>query len=90
MEIGSCPLQSEDSVKVKSLSSDCLFYFSNLPAFILISDSRLLLLRPIRIYATHLLNEMLQKHVSITVLVSASDHVTLADIYSYLPLLLIL
>ena len=54
METGSCPVWSEDSVEVKSLSSGWLLYFSDLSSFTLISDSGFLLFRSIRICVTHI------------------------------------
>ena len=52
METGSCPLWSEDSVEVTGLSNGQFLYFSGLSAFTPISDSEVLLLRPIRIHTT--------------------------------------
>ena len=46
------PLWSEDLVEVKSLSNGWIFYFSDLSAFTVISDTRFLLLRSLRIRIT--------------------------------------
>lgn len=42
------PIRFEDSVEVRSLSSGWQIYFFELSAFTMISDSKFLLLRPIR------------------------------------------
>lgn len=46
------PLQSDDSVELKGLSSGLLHYFSDHSVFTPISDSKYLLLRKIRIHTT--------------------------------------